>query len=456
MKKLDVLIVGAGMAGIACGMRLLDKGNHNFMICDRGRSYDKRYCAVDYGKKCAECDGICNVISGFGGCIHYGDSVKLSTYPSGKRLYELLGAEKYQMCLEFVKNALFQNHRVEFEMTEARKITTMDVKDYGICSLNSEQVKKSLQNWFFYLQANQNILMETRVKDVEKREEDFYVTLQRKGGEETVCAKKVVIAIGRDGIEWWKEMIRQLGVEAELPIISLGFRFELNKKYLVSIGKIHPDLKLRFTKEERKFKTFCFCAGAHGGKLKCERYEDFTLLDGHLLTESDEESEFANFAILMQLAKGDGQATYVQVHSKYIVPYKKLGGNSGLPIYQNYYSFKKKKEKSEGEKTSLANAKLASVWKLLDAEEHALFCEVADEIFHWIMERNGMAQDNIDEFEKGIHILGIEIESLWDSIHLDKSMMTTVNGLYAIGDCTGLAQGIIPAAISGVYVANQM
>ena len=46
MRKLDVAIVGAGAAGIACGMKLLDKGNHNFMIYEKGRSYEKRYCPV--------------------------------------------------------------------------------------------------------------------------------------------------------------------------------------------------------------------------------------------------------------------------------------------------------------------------------------------------------------------------------------------------------------------------
>ncbi len=456
MRKLDVAIVGAGAAGIACGLKLLDKGNHNFMIYEKGRSYEKRYCPVDHGRTCMKCDGICNVISGFGGCIHYGDSVKLSVYPSGKRLYQLLGPDAYYSCLEFALEHFFRNRYLEFQMTEGNKITEMDVKDYGICSLDSGQVKEALRNSFDYLESNQCISLETVVKKIEKQEDGFFLTLQRTSGEETVYAAKVVIATGRDGVTWWKEMTGHLGVKAEPPVISLGFRFEMDKKYLTGIGERHPDLKLRFVKGGRKFKTFCFCAGKKGGKLKGENYGDFTLLDGHILLDKDEESGFANFALLMQLTHDRERMTYSQVVSRYIARYKKLGGYSGMPVFQNYSSFRNREDGSEQNGTSLASARPAAVWKLLEPEEHTMFCEVADEIIRWIMEFNGLHAGQIEEFGKKIYILGMEIESLWDTICLDEAMMTTVDGLYVTGDCAGLAQGIIPAAVSGVYVAEKI
>lgn len=456
MKRLDVVIVGAGAAGIACGRRLLSKGKCNFMIYEKGHSYEERYCPVDYGKECGKCGGSCNVISGFGGCIHYGDSVKLSVYPSGKRLYQLLGKEAYDSCQEFAEKAFFGNEQLMFEMTKGSQITSMDVKDYEISALSSKQVKKVLQDNFVYLKAHQCISLETTVKKIEKIKKGFYLTVQKENEEETVYAEKIVIATGRVGVAWWKEAIASLGIKAEPPIISLGFRFEMDKKYLVEIGKSHPDLKLRFVKEGQKFKTFCFCAGVHGGKLKCENYGDFTLLDGHILMEEDEESKFANFALLMQLKKNGERMTYEQVLLKYVMRYQTLSGNFGMPVFQNYASFKRKGTSPEENVTSLTNARWGPVWRILDEREHIAFCQVADEIFQWVMEWNGLGREETEAFEKRIHVLGIEIESLWDTVLLDKNMMTTVEGLYVIGDCAGIAQGIMPATISGIYAAERL
>ncbi len=124
-----------------------------------------------------------------------------------------------------------------FEMTKGSQITSMDVKDYEISALSSKQVKKVLQDNFVYLKAHQCISLETTVKKIEKIKKGFYLTVQREDEEETVYAEKIVIATGRVGVAWWKEAIASLGVKAEPPIISLGFRFEMDKKYLVEIGK---------------------------------------------------------------------------------------------------------------------------------------------------------------------------------------------------------------------------
>lgn len=52
-----------------------------------------------------------------------------------------------------------------------------------------------------------------------------------------------------------------------------------------------------------------------------------------------------------------------------------------------------------------------------------------------------------------ISVLGLELESIWDEIELNQNMETNIPYLFIAGDSSGLAQGILQAAISGVAAA---
>ncbi|PYC77274.1 hypothetical protein C7C46_19190 [Streptomyces tateyamensis] len=53
-----------------------------------------------------------------------------------------------------------------------------------------------------------------------------------------------------------------------------------------------------------------------------------------------------------------------------------------------------------------------------------------------------------------VAVIGLELENLWDELKLTDSLETTAPGLYAAGDCTGLAQGILQAAVGGLVAAE--
>jgi uncharacterized protein len=55
-----------------------------------------------------------------------------------------------------------------------------------------------------------------------------------------------------------------------------------------------------------------------------------------------------------------------------------------------------------------------------------------------------------------VGVIGLELESLWDELVLTPAMRTSVPGLYACGDCAGVAQGILQAAVSGLAVARDI
>lgn len=449
---IDMLIIGAGPAGLACASNLLIRGEKIVLVLEKGNDYLNRKCFVDEGRICKNCKPACNVISGFGGCIHYGDSAKLSKYPSGKALYELLGNCRYNDYLSNVKKYISDNKDVQFIESKVDDNLGFDIKNYGISIWNSTDIKAFVQKQFLDLSKNGNVCLNTEVVSIDITEKGIK-TIYRKGTKYlSLISKNVLVATGRSGFFWWRKELRKLNIKYTTPVSSIGLRFELPKELLSKLGRQHPDLKIRIWDNVRKYKTFCFCAGENGGRLKYENYGKFTLLDGHILTYTDRPSTFGNFALLAQLIDDERKALeFDSIYQRYIEKYILLNG--GRPTYQNYFDFKNKNSNSEKRNISVRDSVQSDVWEIFESNFHEQYCAVADKILHWIFLKAGV-QSDFESFMKKVNVVALEIEGIWDKIETNSDMMSSIPNLYVAGDCAGLSQGIIQAMISGIAVAK--
>lgn len=446
MYTYDIVIVGAGPCGIACALSAADKDKH-VAIIEGGSNHTDRFCAVDAGEECRGCKS-CNVISGLGGCIHYGDSAKLSYFPSGKELKKKLGEDydriRDEACAfwgvdsqkDFISNAIFiRDH-------------DFSVKEYPVCVLGSNAIKQKINDWWQEIQKKQVEYINGEMIDFEKKEDVFIVTLR--DNKKLLC-KKLVLAMGRKGTKWLRDNVLHKGIDYKAPISSMGLRFEMPKDFLVELGKRHPDFKARVERNKVKFKTFCFCAGIHGGRLKFTNYGDYTLLDGHVLTECDVESDYGNFALLRQVVPSE--KTNVDYHhfvDGILKDYYAIC--AGRPIYQSFINFEKMLDENSSFSISTPCVKEGPVYKLL-GENLNEYCDVAQEIFRYIADINGIS---IEELLSEVNVVGLELEGLWDHIITDEKFMTNIEGLYFGGDCSGEAQGILQATMMGIKISESL
>ena len=75
----DVVIVGAGPAGLFSAYELCKNSKLKILLLDKGEFANKRVCPMSKNKKCVNCK-ICSILSGYGGAGTFSDG-KLNFIP---------------------------------------------------------------------------------------------------------------------------------------------------------------------------------------------------------------------------------------------------------------------------------------------------------------------------------------------------------------------------------------
>lgn len=460
MKSYDVVVVGAGPAGIAAARFLSLGSSLTVAIFDSGSHYEKRSCAVDSGNKCKHCKSGCKVISGFGGAIHYGDAVKLSKFPSGKRLETLLGKENAISIMDSGCRLLFPNVTEQSFSSGDKEAVGVQFKKYPVAEVSSCKIQESIKyNYNSILSENNvSLYLETTVNRIQFRDDAFTLELLRAEGKKLIQCRYLIVATGRQGLEWWKKQQDELSLKYSLPVFSIGVRFIAPPTSYRAAGISHADFKFSRTINNTKFKTFCFCAGEGGGRLKFVNYGQYTLLDGHILTTGPSSSE--NFAILAQLMDENNTPHTLDWLNKHILaPYIGLSNNAhGRPVLQSYNNFKSK-VKDEASVSKLfeyaklsmeaTDFQLANISDFIPNHIHSGLCTTYED-FMEKLHPDSIQQSLLDK----TLVSALEIEGFWNEMKLNEHMESSQRNLFIAGDATGIAQGILQAVTGGVAAAN--
>ena len=93
----DVVIIGAGPAGIFTALEMLKKGSRQkILIVEKGRAVEERRCPKGKAGKCVNCKPYCHITTGFSGAGAFSDGKLSLSYEVGGDLPTLIGADKAQ------------------------------------------------------------------------------------------------------------------------------------------------------------------------------------------------------------------------------------------------------------------------------------------------------------------------------------------------------------------------
>jgi uncharacterized FAD-dependent dehydrogenase len=309
------------------------------------------------------------------------------------------------------------------------------------------------------------LLLQTDVVKIEEDAGIFNISLsgRRSPPQKLIRAKQVVVAVGRKGQHWWRTQVRSLGLAFTPPVPSVGLRFECPRELLQPVGEFHSDFKTTIYSGGVKVKTFCFCAGPGGGQIKFTDYGSHTLLDGHVVVEAGNGP--ANFALLAQLVDEQGLPRSIEwIEDNILAPYRTLRPDRpGKPVIQWYPDFKLGTLGCKtlddlilqvGFRPSLMDYGVANIASILPKTIHEAIRSSFERLissFH-----KHAVEDVSANPVNHVAVIGLELEGLWDEIDVSSHMETSLRGLYACGDCSGHAQGILQAATAGVAAAEHI
>lgn len=121
MNKYDVIIVGAGPAGIFSVLELLEKAPElKILIVEKGKDIDKRQCPMDtQGVPCMSCPE-CDLVSGWGGAGAFSDG-KLNLSPEiGGFLSRYVDMKTLQSFIDYV-DGIYVKYGAPDKLTAAMK-----------------------------------------------------------------------------------------------------------------------------------------------------------------------------------------------------------------------------------------------------------------------------------------------------------------------------------------------
>lgn len=459
--KYDVVIVGAGPAGLFCAYELIEKNPKlKILMLDKGKYVENRLCPMNKLKtECKNCNP-CNILSGYGGAGTFSDG-KLNFIPKlGKSdLFKYMDEEKAYKLVDETEE-IFNKFKMDAEVfpsniDEAKEIQKKCTK-YGMRlllikqkHLGSDHLPSYIDGFTKYLKdKGVEILESTNVVDIESKNENKHIITYKKNKDEIIIESKfVVVAPGRTGAKWVQELADKYNIEYLSKSIEIGVRVEVRKEIMQEICDViyDPTIFIKTKTYADEIRTFCTNPGGFVAK---ENYYGYICVNGHSLKEI--KSNNSNFAFISKVNLTE-PVTNTRQYGESIARIANVLGDS-KPIIQTLRDLK------EGRRSKWSRInKMFITPTLKDAVAGDLALVLPHRIILNIIE--GIEQ--LDKIIPGVNndetlLYGPEIKFFSNEITTNNEFKIDGYNMYFIGDGAGKAGNIVIAAATGLVSARDI
>jgi len=449
----DVIIVGAGPAGIFSALELADKTDLSILMLDKGPAIDQRKCPASRGMGCVNCDP-CSLLAGWGGAGAFSDGKLTLSTEVGGWLNEYCTEEQLWGLLKYVDSVylkfgatkhLYGASPEKFAELERRasfaglKLIRQKVRHMG-----TEKCAETLHKMRSHLEGRVDIRTRTDVKSLLVKDGKVKGVETTKG--EKFYGKYVIVAPGRIGAEWLKTEAEILGLKTLNNPVDVGVRVEVQAAIMEELTKTLYEPKLIYHSKcfDDHVRTFCV---APLGEVITESYDGILTVNGQSYAER--KTKNTNFAILVSTSFTEPFREPI-AYGKYIARLSNL--LSGGVIIQRLGDLKAGRRSTEERiKRSLC------VPTLKNATPGDLSFVLP---YRYLADITEMLQA-LDKVAPGVYsndtlLYGIEVKFYSSRLELTNQLETKIHNMFTIGDGAGVSRGLIQASASGVIVAEEI
>jgi len=437
----EVIIVGAGPAGIFSALTLADLGIGPILLMEQGKDLSQRK------RKNSE-----DMLCGWGGAGAYSDGKLTLSTEVGGLLGEFLDRRALNDLLRQA-DQIYVNHGAPGrvfggqsprlgELADRARLADLELVPVQIRHMGTENCGAILDRLRQSLTGRVELRTHCRVERLLAEKKKIRGVQTADG--QVFEGRFLIAAPGRSGASWMKKEAEALNLKTTASPVDIGVRVELPAIVLKEITDTTYESKLIHYSKTFDDKVRTFCMNPYG-EVVTEKNAGIITVNGH--SYAQKKSENTNFAILVSSAFTEPFDDPI-AYGLYIARLANLLGGGAMiqrlgDLLAGRRSTKERLDRCLTRPT------------LRDATPGDLSFVFPYRHLRSIIE---MLQA-LDKLAPGVHsrhtlLYGVEVKFYSNRIQVSADLETGVKNLFAIGDGAGITRGLLQASTSGIVAAQ--
>lgn len=458
----DLVIVGAGPAGIFTALEMLRLGSRKKIIMvEKGQPVETRRCPKSVTEKCMDCKPYCHITTGFSGAGAFSDGKLSLSYEVGGDLPSLIGEKKAQetidytdgIYLEFGADTHIEGLGNDAERKEIRRRAIhagLKLVDCPIRHMGTEKAQDiyyRIEQWL--LERGVEILFGCECRNLILEDNVCKgVIVSDRGKETEIFAPTTVVATGRRGADWLEKLCAEHGIAHAPGTVDIGVRVEVRNEIMETVNRVLYESKLVGHPKPFKNKVRTFCQNP-GGFVSQENYDNhLAVVNGH--SYKDLKSDNTNLSILcshnfsvpfnqpIAYAQKVGELTNMLANGQILV--QRFGDIlDGKRTWQ--------RELSESNlRPTLPDAVAGDITAAMPYRSMV-------NIINFIQAMDYVVP-GFAAYETLLY--SPELKFYSNRVKMDADFNTSLKGLHCLGDSSGWTRGLMMASIMGVLMGRRL
>ena len=421
-------------------------------VFEAGHPLNERHCPID-GEKIKTCIGCksCSIMNGFGGAGAFSDGKYNITNDFGGTLHQYIGKNRALELMRYVDeiNMRYGGEGTKLYSTAGTKFKKLCIQndlhllDASVRHLGTDINYVVLENLYADLKNKVEFFFDAPVDSVEKTEGGYRVNCEK----ESYTCEKCIISVGRSGSKWMEKVCRQIGIPTKSNRVDIGVRVELPAEVFSHLTDELYESKIVYRTEKYGDLVRTFCMNPKGAVVN-ENTNGIITVNGHSYEDPAKQTGNTNFALL--------------VAKHFSEPFKDSNGYGesiarlsnmlgGGVIVQRFGDL------IRGRRSTPDRMQGAFITPTLNATPGDLSLVLPKRLLDGIIEMiyaldkvaPGTANDDT-------LLYGVEVKFYNMEVDVNEQLQTQHDGLYIIGDGSGITHSLSHASASGVHVARHI
>lgn len=435
----QVIIVGAGPAGIFTALTFAELGIEGIVLLEQGKGLNERLNSREilcgWGGAGAYSDGKLTLSTEVGGCL--GEFLDQNT------LYQLLCTADRIYVDHGAPERLYGDTSPAVEdLADRARLASLEFIPTRVRHIGTENCRAVLSRMRDTLQGRVEVRTGCQVQSL--LAENGQIRGVELANDRVLHSEFVVVAPGRVGAEWMKNMAQYLGLKTKANPVDIGVRVELPAVVLKEITDVTYESKLVYYSKTFDDKVRTFCMNPYG-EVVTEENSGIIAVNGH--SYANRKSQNTNFAILVS-------STFTEpfddpiAYGLYIARLANLLG--GGVIVQRLGDLLDGRRSTRARidrcltRPTLRNATPGDLSFVLPYRHLKSIIEMLNAL-------NTLAPG---VYSRHTLLYGMEVKFYSNRIEVSPELETEIRNLFAIGDGAGITRGLLQASASGILAAR--